>query len=167
LLGPFSLGDRFMSTCDKTVEFRDYLSEQGLKFTRQRRAIAEVFFGADGHMSLTDLLSLAQRDSPSIGYATVYRTMKLMADGGFADAHRFAEGGEVRYEPTVEGGHHDHLICLQCGVIIEYEDHEIERLQDAIASRLGFEIASHRHEIYGRCVKVDCPELKKRAKSPI
>jgi Fur family ferric uptake transcriptional regulator len=152
-----------MTGIDKIEEFKDYLSNEGLKFTRQRRTIAEVFFQADGHMSLTDLLTMAQEDAPSIGYATVYRTMKLMADGGFADAHRFAEGGEVRYEPAVEGGHHDHLICLQCGVIVEYEDHEIERLQEAVAKRLGFEIAHHRHEIYGRCVKVNCEELKKRS----
>ncbi len=147
-------------------EFRSYLSKQGLKFTRQRRAIAEVFFIAHGHMSLSEILVLAQQAEPSIGFATVYRTMKLLADGGFAEAHRFAEGGEVRYEPAVEGGHHDHLICIQCGRIIEYEDEEIERRQAAIAERLGFEVASHRHEIYGRCLNVDCPELKRVASAP-
>ena len=148
----------------ETLElFKAYLAQQGLKFTRQRRAIAHVFFNAHGHMSLSELLAMAQKSEASIGYATVYRTMKLLAEGGFADAHRFAEGGEVRYEPAVEGGHHDHLICMQCGVIIEYEDEEIERLQESIAERLGFEIASHRHEIYGRCVRVNCPELKKAA----
>jgi len=154
-----------MACTEQTDQFRTYLAGRGLKFTRQRRAIAEVFFMAHGHMSLTELLVMAQKAEPSIGYATVYRTMKLMAEGSFADAHRFAEGGEVRYEPAVDGGHHDHLICVQCGRIIEYEDEEIERLQETIAQRLGFEIASHRHEIYGRCLTVDCPHLKKTAES--
>jgi len=146
-----------MKAGEKTAEFRQYLADQGLKFTRQRQAIASVFFGTDGHVSVTELLGIVQRTAPSVGYATVYRTMKLLADGGFAHAHRFAEAGELRYEPSVEGDHHDHLICLQCGDIIEYEDEEIERLQEAVAARLGFEIASHRHEIYGRCVRTDCP----------
>lgn len=131
--------------------FRHYLAEQGLKFTTQRRAIAEVFFGSEEHLSLTELLERVKRLQASIGYATVYRTMKLMSESGLASAHRFVEGQESRYEPAVEGEHHDHLICLRCSLIIEFEDEEIEQLQEAIASRHGFVVTSHRHEIYGLC----------------
>lgn len=146
---------------DEQMErFRDYLTSQGLKFTRQRRTIAEVFFLSGAHLSLPELLDLARSEQPSIGYATVYRTMKLMAESGLAAEHKFAEGS-VRYEPRVEGEHHDHLICVRCGRIVEYEDDEIERLQDELAARYGFRVVGHRHEIYGDCVIVDCPELSR------
>ena len=92
----------------------------------------------------------------SIGYATVYRTMKLMAESGLAVEHKFAEG-YLRYEPA--GEHHDHLICIRCGKIVEYEDDEIERLQDELAARHGFKVVGHRHEIYGDCTQTDCPEM--------
>lgn len=131
--------------------FRAYLADQGLKFTSQRRAIAEVFFGSDQHLSLTDLLTMARMRQSSIGYATVYRTMKLMSESGLASEHKFAEGQEARYEPAVEGEHHDHLICVKCQRITEFEDEAIEARQALIAERHGFEVTSHRHEIYGIC----------------
>ena len=131
--------------------FRQYLAQQGLKFTSQRRAIAEVFFEASDHSSLTELLDLAKRRQPSIGYATVYRTMKLMAESGLAAAHKFVEGQEACYEPAVAGEHHDHLICTGCRKIIEFEDDEIEKRQETIARLYGFDVTSHRHEIYGVC----------------
>jgi len=140
--------------------FRDYLASQGLKFTRQRRAIAEVFFSSQAHLSLTELLDLAKGEQSSIGYATVYRTMKLMAESGLATEHKFAEGN-VRYEPAIDGEHHDHLICVRCGKIVEYEDHVIERLQEELAAKHGFKVVGHRHEIYGECVVDDCPELSR------
>lgn len=143
---------------EQLERFRDYLVAQGLKYTRQRRAIAEVFFASGAHLSLTELLDRAREEQSSIGYATVYRTMKLMAESGLAKEHKFGEG-HVLYEPAIDGEHHDHLICVRCGKIVEYEDHEIERLQDELASRHGFKVVGHRHEIYGECVVVDCPEL--------
>lgn len=138
--------------------FRDYLVSQGLKYTRQRRTIAEVFFSSGAHLSLTELLDLARAQQASIGYATVYRTMKLLAESGLAIEHKFGEGN-VLYEATLDGEHHDHLICVRCGKIVEYEDHEIERLQDELAARHGFRVVGHRHEIYGDCTTEDCPEL--------
>jgi Fur family ferric uptake transcriptional regulator len=141
---------------EQMEKFRQYLVEQGLKLTQQRQAIAEVFFRGGKHFSLTELLTLARKRQTSIGYATVYRTMKLMAESGLASEHKFVEGQEVRYEPAVEGQHHDHLICVHCGRIIEFEDEEIERLQLVIAARHGFSVTSHRHEIYGACGRSDC-----------
>ncbi len=131
--------------------FRGYLTERGLKFTSQRRAIAEVFFSGGLHYSLTELLALARARHPSVGYATVYRTMKLMTECHVASEHKFSDGQEARYEPAVEGEHHDHLICLRCAVIIEFEDVAVEAAQDAIVARFGFRAVSHRHEIYGVC----------------
>jgi Fur family ferric uptake transcriptional regulator len=136
---------------DQMDRFRRYLADQGLKFTSQRRAIAEVFFAGGKHLSLTDLLGMARRRQSGIGYATVYRTMKLMAESGIASEHKFVEGHEARYEQAFEGEHHDHLICVRCGRIVEFEDDEIERRQAAIARQNGFVITSHRHEMYGLC----------------
>lgn len=140
--------------------FKAYLTVQGLKYTRQRQAIAEVFFDSGAHLSLTDLLELAKSRQPSVGYATVYRTMKLLAECGLATEHKFAENN-ARYEPTVAGHHHDHLICVDCGRIVEYEDDQIERLQEELARRHGFRVVAHRHEIYARCEVVNCPERRR------
>ncbi len=140
------------------VRFREYLASRGLKFTRQREAIAEVLFASGGHMTLPELLESARKLQSSVGYATVYRTMKLMSESGLASEHRFAEAGLSRYEVAHDGDHHDHLICMQCGRIIEYEDSEVERRQEETAARLGFRVVSHRHEIYGECTRDPCPD---------
>lgn len=145
---------------DEMARFRDYLTSRGLKFTRQRQAIAEVLFASGGHMTLPDILESARERHASVGYATVYRTMKLMSESGMASAHRFAEAGLSRYEVAHDGDHHDHLICVQCGRIIEYEDSEVERRQEETAARLGFRVVSHRHEIYGECTRDPCPDRK-------
>lgn len=138
--------------------FREFLVARGLKNTRQRQAIAEVLFASDSHMSLDELLTKARSAQPSVGYATVYRTMKLLAESGLAAEHKFADIGHARYEVAVEGEHHDHLICVTCGRILEYEDPEIERRQEAMAALRGFRVVSHRHEIYGECVRDPCPD---------
>lgn len=139
----------------RMIQFRDYLAQRGLKVTRQREAIAEVLFAAERHLSLTQLLERSKAIEPSIGFATVYRTMKLMSESGLAEEHKFADNGQSHYEVT--GVHHDHLICVECGRIVEYEDEEVERRQEAVARAYGFEVVSHRHEIYGRCVANPCP----------
>ena len=145
-----------MEEAEQMDRLREYLGTQGLKFTRQREAIALVFFASHEHLSLPELLERAQAEVPSIGYATVYRTMKLLAECGLASEHKFGEAN-VRYEPTHEGEHHDHIICNQCGTIVEYEDDRIEEIQHELAKAHGFVVVSHRHEIYGDCVRVDCP----------
>lgn len=143
-------------------QFRSWLVERGLKVTRQREAIAEVFFSSGAHLSLEELLELAKAQHPSVGYATVYRTMKILAECGLASEHKFGEGN-VRYEPAVEGEHHDHLICVTCGKILEYEDPRIEAFQDELAAKYGLRVVSHRHEIYGECVRAACPDRPKAA----
>lgn len=130
-------------------DFKQYLAEQGLKMTRQRRAIAEAVFRSDGHLTLNEILEMAKVSQPSVGYATVYRTMKLLAQSGMAAEHKF-DDGQARYELAGDD-HHDHIICTTCGRIVEFEDDEIERIQAKIAEKLGFTAVYHRHEIYAEC----------------
>jgi Fur family ferric uptake transcriptional regulator len=142
---------------DHIGRFRAYLAERGLKVTRQREVICQVFFASGEHLSLEDVLQLAQAELPSIGYATVYRTMKLLADSGLASEHRFGQD-QTRYEPAFDGEHHDHLVCSSCGSIVEFEDELIERRQEAIARSHGFTIRSHRHVIHGLCARCSSRE---------
>ncbi len=139
-----------MDVAEQVERFRRVLESRGLKFTRQRRTIARVFFERPGHVSLNQILDRARRAHPGIGYATVYRTMRLMADAGIVSEHRFGEA-ETQYEPNLDGDHHDHLICVECGKIVEFEDAVVEAQQELVAAKYGFQIVSHRHEIYGRC----------------
>lgn len=128
----------------------EHLRKEGLRRTRQREAILDAFLAADAHMSVEELYDAIRREHPSVGAATVYRTMNLFVRAGLAKERRFHEGCS-RFEPAVAASHHDHLICTVCGGIQEFQDDEIERLQDAIAARLGFEVRTHRLELYGVC----------------
>ena len=103
-------------------------------------------------MSIDDLLAKVRKRSPKVGYATVYRTMKLLTDSGIAAARQFGDG-QTRYEVMGDGhGHHDHLICTNCGLILEFENDTIEQLQDEMADRLGgFKLVRHKLELYGLC----------------
>jgi Fur family ferric uptake transcriptional regulator len=134
--------------------FSSYLSARGLKVTQQRLRIAEVVFQADGHLTLPAILERTQKAVPGVGYATVYRTMKLLVEAGLVDQHRF-DDKQARFEASSDD-HHDHIICVKCGRIVEFEDEDIERRQEGIAQGLGFRVVSHRHEIYGECQPV-CP----------
>jgi Fur family ferric uptake transcriptional regulator len=125
-----------------------YLDEHNLKHTKQRDAIVDQFLGATGHITSEDLYELVRKDFPSIGYTTVYRTLKLLCEAGIASEHHF-DDGITRYEITQE--HHDHLVCVRCGRIIEFECSMIESAQNEIAARYEFRILRHRHELYGHC----------------
>jgi len=139
-----------MGPSDMQQELADWLAKKGLRHTTQRRIIAEIFFGSTEHLNLEEILARARKLDSKIGYATVYRTMKLLAESGLATLRRF-EGGATRYELAAGVAHHDHLICRDCGRITEFEEPEIERLQDAVAKRYGWRIESHKHELYGLC----------------
>ena len=125
------------------------LEQRGLRNTRQREVLTEIFFAAKGHLSLEELLGLAKQRDGGIGYATVYRTLKLLTELGLAHERQFSDG-HLRYE-AADDLHHDHLICTRCGLIVEFEEDEIERLQEEVALRHGFRLASHRMELYGVC----------------
>jgi Fur family ferric uptake transcriptional regulator len=135
-------------------QFADYALKQKLKSTQQRDVIVDQFLRSEGHISVDDLLARVRRKAPKVGYATVYRTLKLLTDAGIAAARQFGDG-QTRYEVMGEGhGHHDHLICVSCGLILEFENDHIEQLQDEMADRLGgFQLVRHKLELYGLCPK--------------
>jgi Fur family ferric uptake transcriptional regulator len=134
----------------KTDLFKARISKEGLNVTKQREEILNIFLNSSGHKSLAQIYAQVVKTNPRVGYTTVYRTLKLLTRLGLATQRKFGDG-ETRYEPASEGNHHDHLICLDCGKIIEFEDQTLEALQDRIAQRHRFKISYHRMELYGRC----------------
>ena len=128
----------------------EYLAGQGLKATRQRDMILNAFIDAGRHLSAEELYGLVKRSVPGIGYATVYRTLKLFAAAGLAHERRF-EDGVGRYEFNASNAHHDHLICSRCGRIYEFENEQIEELQRVVARKNRFQVQSHKLELYGLC----------------
>lgn len=131
--------------------------EQRLKMTGQRRVIARVLSESADHPDVEELYRRATALDARISIATVYRTVRLLEENGILERRDFG-GGRARYEPS-EHGHHHHLIDVDTGRVIEFEDEEHERVLQAIAARLGFELVSHRLELFGRRI-----ETRKRAK---
>ena len=119
----------------------------GLRLTEQRRTIAAVLEDADDHPDVEELYARASAVDPRISLATVYRTVKLFEEAGILDKHEFGDG-RARYEDA-DRDHHDHLIDISTGEVIEFVDPEIEALQEKIADRLGFRLKGHRLELYG------------------
>lgn len=156
-------GDEFLAA------FRTYLRREGLKSTRQRDLIVAEFAGTSGHVSVEELLQRVRAVESGVGYATVYRTLKLMVSAGLAGVRNFGEGF-ARYEPLGED-HHDHLICESCGRIVEFHDEELENRQDQIAADLGYRVTHHRHELFGICANcgrsgVDVEDLGSPSPNP-
>lgn len=120
---------------------------QGMRMTEQRRTIARVLDAATDHPDVEELYRRAAAVDPNISIATVYRTVRLFEDAGVITRHDFGKG-RGHYE-TVPGEHHDHLINVRTGEVIEFRDEEIEHLQQAIAERLGYRLVDHRLELFG------------------
>lgn len=129
----------------------DYMNEKGLRTTEQRKLIVNTFFESDAHATIEDLLQRVRAVDSRVGYATVYRTMKMLSEGGMAKELHFGDGA-TRYEIADDDAHHDHLICEECGHIVEFEEPLIEELQERIAVQHGLKITHHKHELYGTCV---------------
>jgi len=125
--------------------------ERGLRMTDQRRIIAQVLSEATDHPDAEEVYTRASLKDPKISLATVYRTVRLFDEAGIIETHDFRDG-RARYE-LAEGEHHDHLIDVQTGDVIEFVDAEIEALQEKIAEKLGYELVDHRMELYGRKIK--------------
>ena len=122
--------------------------ERGLRMTDQRRIIAQVLSEATDHPDAEEVYTRASVKDPKISLATVYRTVRLFDEAGIIETHDFRDG-RARYE-LAEGEHHDHLIDVQTGDVIEFVDAEIEALQEKIAEKLGYDLVDHRMELYGR-----------------
>ena len=124
---------------------------KGLRMTDQRRVVARVLGAADDHPDVEELYARAVAIDPKISLATVYRTVKLFEEAGLLEKHEFGDG-RARYEDA-ERDHHDHLIDVNTGQVIEFVDPEIEELQERIAARLGYRLIGHRLELLGVPVK--------------
>lgn len=133
------------------IDIEELCHQKGLRITEQRRIIARVLSESDDHPDVEELHRRASEKDEGISIATVYRTVKLFEDAGILERHDFGDG-RARYEP-VSDDHHDHLIDVESGDVIEFFDPKIEELKNEVARRLGYRLVDHRLELYGR--KID------------
>ena len=141
------------------ADFLDFMSRKGLNTTSQRRVIAVAFFELPGHHSLEEFYQYILGRDPGIGQTTVYRTLKLLCDAGLATEIHFSDG-ITRYEVARPDSHHDHIVCLSCGKIVEICDQRIEKLQRELAEKHGFSLNGHVHNLYGLCADCRAAESK-------
>lgn len=130
--------------------FRRFLRERSLPVTTQREQVAEALFAAGGHLSVEDVEQQLRGRDLHVGKATIYRTLDLLADSGMIVERDFGEGFR-RYERVPGHPHHEHLICLRCGKVVEFQNDRLERMKSLIADEYGFRHSHHRLEIYGVC----------------
>lgn len=135
-------------TIGKGWEYEENLRRAGVRITRQRQVILRILSETENHPDAMEIFNRASEIDPSISLSTVYRTMKLLEEKGAIHRHAF-EGGRARFEQAGEE-HHDHLIDIETGDVIEFHSNKIEALQDEIARSLGYDIVHHRLELYGR-----------------
>ena len=135
--------------------FQEHLGRRGLKLTRQREEILRCLMSAERHLGVEELYGILKKQDPSIGRATIFRTVKLLQECGLV-AEVGSTNGRAKFELKADRPHHDHMICIECGRIIEFQSPMMERFQDEAIRRQGFVALWHRHEIFGRCH--DCLE---------
>lgn len=132
-------------------KLEELCEKRGLRMTEQRRIIAQVLSVAEDHPDVEEVYRRASSVDDRISLSTVYRTVRLFEEEGILERHAFGDG-RARYERAPQE-HHDHLINMETGEVIEFHDDEIEALQERIARKLGFELTGHRLELYGRPLK--------------
>jgi Fur family ferric uptake transcriptional regulator len=145
LIAASSIADR--NPVHQPIDIEALCAQRGLRITEQRRVIARVLSESSDHPDVEKLHERATAIDPGISIATVYRTVRLFEEAGILDRHDFGEG-RARYEAAPEA-HHDHMIDVETGNVIEFVDPELEALQRQIAERLGFRLVDHRMELYG------------------
>ena len=150
-----------MSSTERT--FERYLHSQGLKFTPQRKLILEKIFATHNHFEAHDLVSVFNAEGKKLSRATVYRTLPLLVGSGLIREVQFGDH-HAHYEHTSEHKHHDHMICIHCGEVIEFYDESIESLQNDICAKHSFDAQSHNLEIKGYCSR--CQELRSERNTP-
>jgi Fur family transcriptional regulator, ferric uptake regulator len=129
------------------IDLEQLCADKGLRITEQRKVIARVLSDSEDHPDVELLHQRASAIDPKISIATVYRTVRLFEEAGILDRHDFGDG-RARYEPAPEA-HHDHLIDVESGKVVEFVDPELEALQKQIAEKLGYRLVDHRMELYG------------------
>lgn len=138
---------------DPVSRFAEYLAGRDLKMTRERRAILGEMLAIRGHFDADKLLAIFRRKGRPVSRATLYRTLARLVEAGLVHRIEMATG-QARYEPMFGRAHHDHMVCLRCGRITEFESRDIERLQGEICRHKRFIMTGHSHRIVGYCV--DC-----------
>ena len=133
------------------AELEAVMVRRGLRSTTQRRLILDRMFEIGEHFTADDLIADVRQADSSVGSATVYRTLRMLVESGLLQEHRFADNEGTRFELLVSDKHHDHIICLNCGKIREFEEPLIEQLQERVAEQLGFKLESQTHQLYGLC----------------
>ena len=131
-------------------KFLQFMPAKGYNLTEQRSFIAEEFFALPGHHTLEEVYARINRKNPKIGQTTVYRTLKLLCEAGLAHEIHIGDG-IAKYEVAYPGQHHDHIMCVECGTIIELSNKTIEDLQKQMADQHGFILTGHTHNLYGIC----------------
>lgn len=135
---------------DKYSQLQHYIAANHLKWTRQRDIISKIFFsGPHRHYRLEEILEKCRETDSTISYATVYRTLMMLVEAGLAFQRQFGKGQSL-FE-SISDHHHDHLICTQCGDIVEFENQTIEKLQEMVVKKHGFKLVHHKMELYGVC----------------
>ena len=135
--------------------FDEHIRSAGLRRTAQRDLILEIFLSTEDHLTSEDLHSLVHKKDPTVGLTTIYRTLKLLTEAGLAREVRFGDG-KTYYEHHYNHDHHDHMICTECGKVIEFLSPDIEALQDQMASNFGFRPTHHSLRMWGICA--DCQQ---------
>jgi Fur family ferric uptake transcriptional regulator len=135
---------------DAEKKCAEFLAARDLKYTSQRRTILLEAFGAKRHFGAEELLALAKKRDHTISKATLYRTLALFTEAKILEEHDFGDGYKS-YEPMIGKQHHDHLICVKCKSILEFESDQIEKIQEEEARKQGFRIISHSHKLFGLC----------------
>ena len=130
--------------------FSEHIQKSGLRHTAQRDLIMEIFLRTEDHLSSEDLYWLVQKEDKSVGHTTVYRTLKLLTEAGLAREVRFGDG-KTYYEHHYNHAHHDHMICTECGKVIEFFSEKLEAAQDAMADKYNFKPTHHSLRIWGIC----------------
>jgi Fur family transcriptional regulator, ferric uptake regulator len=143
--------------------FKHFIKNRGLRQSRRRDQVVEAFFNLKGHTTAEELLVQVRKKDKLVGLTTIYRTLKLLTLCGLAVERKFDRKVST-FEPAQLGEHHDHLICLECGNILEFENKSIETLQEAVARDHTFVISRHILELYGTCKECSKKTGKKSKK---
>lgn len=145
------------------AELESVMGRRGLRSTTQRRLILDRLFEIGEHFTADDLIADVRQADSTVGSATVYRTLRMLVESGLLQEHHFADHEGTRFELHVGDKHHDHIICMSCGKIREFEEPLIEQLQERVAEQLGFTLESHTHQLYGYCSDCGATPPKSRA----
>lgn len=144
------------------AKFEQFVVQEGLKHTKQRKQVLDVFLATEKHLTVQELYDLVRKKHEGIGYATAARTVRLMCKSGVCRQVDFGDGS-LRYEHKYGHEHHDHLICLKCGKFEEIYNPKLEKLQDKLVKKYGYVQENHKLDIFGLCPKCAKKHIRKRS----